>query len=123
VDSCARAHIDDVVGGQDRFAIVLDDDDCVAEIAKAGLSFDEAGVVPSVQPNAWLVEYVENAHQCGANLGGEADSLPFAGGKRLRAAIEGEVIESDVDEKAESSGDCLEERVCDRTLARREYLG
>ena len=52
VHAGARAHVDDVIGGEDRLAIVLDDEHRVAEIAKARLRLDEARVVARVEADA-----------------------------------------------------------------------
>ena len=122
VGARAGAHVDDVIGGEDGLAVVLDDHDGVAEIAQADLGFDEAGVVACVKAHARLVEDVEDADERGADLGGEPDALSLAGREGLRAAIEGEVVEADVDEETQASGDGLEQRLRDRSLAGRERL-
>ena len=75
MDARAGAHVDDVVGGEDGLAIVLDDDDGVAEVAQAGLRLDEARVVARVEADARLVEHVEDADERRADLRGEADAL------------------------------------------------
>ena len=56
----ARADVDDPVGGGDRVLVVLDDDEGVAQVAQAGERLDQAVVVPLVQPDARLVEDVED---------------------------------------------------------------
>ena len=86
VDAGARAHVDDVVGGEDRVAIVLDDDDAVAEVDEAAQRLEQARVVARVQADRRLVEHVEHADQRGADLRGEADALAFAARERLRAS-------------------------------------
>ncbi len=116
----AGAHVDDVVGREDRFAIVLHHEDGVAEIAQADLRFDEARVVARVEADAGLVEDVQHADERRADLRGQANALPFAGRERLRAAIEREVVEPHVDEEPEARGHGLEERIGDRALARSE---
>ena len=74
----ARPHVEDVIGGHDGLAIVLDDDDRVAEVAQAALGFDEAGVVARVKADAGLVEHIEDADQGGADLCRKADALALA---------------------------------------------
>ena len=71
-------HVDDVVGREDGLAVVLDDDDRVAEVAQARLRLDEARVVARVQADARLVEHVEDADERRADLRREADALPLA---------------------------------------------
>src|ERR1019366_4972013 len=99
VYACAGAHVDDVVGRQDGLPIVLDDDDRVAEIAEARLRLDEARVVARVEADAGLVEHVEHADERRADLCREPDALALARRERLRAAIEREVVEADIDEE------------------------
>ena len=94
VHAGARAHVDDVVGREDGLAVVLDDDDRVAEVAQARLRLDEARVVARVQAHARLVEHVEDADERGADLRGQADALPLARRERLRAAVERQVVEA-----------------------------
>ncbi len=115
-----RTHVDEMVGRENGLAIVLDDEDCVAEIAQPHLRGDEAGVVAGVKAHAWLVEHVEHAHERRADLRSQTNPLALARRQRLRAAVEGEVVEADVDEKAEARGDRLQERFGDRALARSE---
>ncbi len=77
----------------------------------------EPSVVARVQPYRRLVEHVEHADERGADLGGEADPLALAARERLGRAVEREVVESDVDEKAEAQGNGLEQRLGDGALA------
>jgi len=49
---------------------VLDDKDGVAEIAKMFKRAEQACIVSRVEADAWFVEYVENAAQPRADLGG-----------------------------------------------------
>src|ERR1019366_9298250 len=120
VHAGARTHVDDVVGREDGLAIVLDDDDGVAEVTKTRLRLDEARVVARVQADARLVEHVEHADQGRPDLRREPDALPFARRERLRAAIEREVVEPDVDEEPEARRDRLQQRFRDGALARAE---
>ena len=70
-----RSDIDDVVGHADRLFIVLDDDQCVAEIAKPQEGLDQTLVVALVQADRRLVEDVENTHQTGTDLRRQPDAL------------------------------------------------
>ncbi len=74
----ARAHIDDVVCSGNGVTIVFDDDDCIALISQVVQRFDEPIIVPLVQTDRWLVEYIGHAHQGGSDLIGQSDSLGFA---------------------------------------------
>ncbi len=75
VDAGAGADVDDVVGGQDRVLVVLDDDHGVAEVAQVPQRGEQAVVVALVQADGRLVEHVEHAGQAGADLRGEPDAL------------------------------------------------
>jgi len=72
------SEVDQMVGGADRFLVVLDDDHRVAEIAKPHKRRKQPRVVALVQPDARLVEDVQHAHQAGADLRGEPDALRLA---------------------------------------------
>ena len=78
VHAGARAHVDHVIGREDRLAIMLHDDHRIAEIPEPGLRLDEACIVPSVQAHARLVEYVENADERRSDLGRQPNALSFA---------------------------------------------
>ncbi len=88
VHACPGTHVDDVIGCRDRFLVVLDHDDGIAEVAQVLQRLDEALVVPLVQPDGGLVEHVHHPGEPGADLAREADALRLAAGKRVRGAGE-----------------------------------
>ena len=61
--SRARAKIDNVIGGANRFFIVLDHDDGIAEIAQPSQRAEQARVVALMQSDARLVQHIKNAGQ------------------------------------------------------------
>src|SRR6185437_3887557 len=71
VDSRAGAHVDDMVGGPDRFLVMLDDEHGVAEAAEALQRLQEAVVVLLVEADRGLVEDVEDSREAAADLAGE----------------------------------------------------
>jgi hypothetical protein len=75
---------------------VLDHDHGVAHVAQALERGDEAVVVALVQADGGLVQDVEDAHEAGADLGGQADALRLAARERRRGAREREVVEPHV---------------------------
>ena len=81
----ARADVDSPVRGLDRVLVVLDDDQGVAQVAQPEQRLDEPAVVALVQPDARLVEHVEDADQPGPDLGGEPDTLRLAAGEAARS--------------------------------------
>ena len=117
------ADVDDPVGRPDRLLVVLDDEDRVAEVAQPGQRGDELGVVALVEPDRWLVEDVQDAHQRRPDLGREPDALGLAARQRHARPVERQVVEPDVDEEAEPGDDLLEELVGDRPLALARGVG
>src|SRR4029077_9792176 len=67
-----------------------------------------------------LVEDVEDPGQLRADLGGQPDALALAAGQRGSAALEGEVVEADIDQEAEPGQDLLDDGARDLGLGRRE---
>ena len=113
----ARPHVDHEVRGADRLLVVLDDDDGVAQVAQALHRRDEAGVVPLVQSDRRLVEYVEHPHEPRADLGGEPDALRLAAGQGRGGALERQVVEAHVDKEAQPLDDLLHDTARDRLVS------
>ena len=84
----AGAQIDHMVGLADRVLVVFDHDDRVAEIAQIHQRVEQALIVALVQADRGLIENVHDADQSGADLTGEANSLRFAAGQGIGAAIQ-----------------------------------
>ena len=81
---------------------MLHDDQSVAEVTKFLERFDEAVVVPLMQPDGGFVEDIEDAHQVGTDLGGKAYPLGFTPGEGACTAREGQVSETDLFEEGEA---------------------
>src|SRR5256712_2341943 len=73
-----------------------------------------------MEPDGRLVEDVQASHEPGADLRREPDALRLASGERRRRAVDGEVVESDVDEEAEPGAYLLQHLLRDLPLARSE---
>ena len=78
MDAGAGAHVDHMVGGEDRLLVMLDDDDAVAEIAQPIERLEEPRIVALMQPDGRLVQHIEHAGEAGADLRGKADALALA---------------------------------------------
>ncbi len=113
----AGPHVDDVVGGAHHRLVVLDDEDGVAEVAQPLQGADEAGVVDRVEADGGLVADVEDAHQAGADLGGQADALGLAAGEGGGAPVQGQVVQSHLYHEVEPGADLLQGLVGDGALA------
>ena len=77
--------LDHVVGGANRFGIVLDDEHGVAAVAQAVQQAEQAVHVARMQPDRRLVEHVERVDELRAERVGEPDALRLAAGERARA--------------------------------------
>ena len=84
----------------DRVLVVLDNDQSVTQVAKPDEGVDEAPVVPLVQPDARLVQHVQDADQTRPDLGGQPDALRLAAGERPGTAVERQVVQADVEQEA-----------------------
>src|SRR5215831_8579498 len=79
--------VQDVVGGSNGLAVVLDDQDRIAQITQAFEAFEQALIIALMQTNARLVEDIEHPHQARTNLRCQANALAFPTGEGRRRAI------------------------------------
>ncbi len=77
VDAGTRADIDDMIGGEDRVLVMLDDDHCIADVAQVLQRVEQAVVVALMQADGGFVQHVEHAGEARADLRGEPDALRF----------------------------------------------
>ena len=105
-----------MIGRANRLLVVFHDNDRIAEIAKSSQGAEKSLVIALMQSDARLVEHVKNAGQTRADLRGEANTLRFAAGQRPTLAIQGEIAESDLDEKLQSRLDFVQHVVNDGPL-------
>ena len=101
----AGAEVDEVVGRLDDLAVVLDQDQGVAQVAEVPQGAEQPAVVARVQADRRLVEHVDHARQPAADLAGQADALALAAGERRRAAAQAQVIEADVHQERQPVAD------------------
>ena len=59
----AGPDVDSPIRCFDRFLVVLDDDQGVTQIPEPEQRLDEPSIVPLVQPDAGLVEHIEDTNQ------------------------------------------------------------
>ena len=113
-DDLAAAHagsgaeVDDQIGGPHGVFVVLDDHHGVAQIAQLRNRREQPLIVAGMQPDRRLVQDVQHADQPAADLPGQANPLRLAAGERRRGAIERQIIESHVRQKAEPPANLLE---------------
>ncbi len=78
VDSGARADVNHPIGSHDGLLVMFNHDDRIAGIPQSLQRMDEPAVVVVVQPDAGLVENVENIDELRTDLGCKSDPLAFA---------------------------------------------
>ena len=120
VHAGARAHIDDVVGFQHGFFIVLHHDESIAQIPQVLEGVQQLGVVPLVQANGRLIQNVQHAHQGRTDLGGQPDALALTAGQSAAAAGKGQVLQAHALQKAQPFPDLLEDAGGDHVLPLRQ---
>ena len=98
----AGAEVEQVVGGGDHFAIVLDQDQRVAEVAEVLQGCEQPAIVARMQADGRLVEDVQHAGQAAADLAGQPDALRFAAGQRRRRPAQRQIVEADIDEELQA---------------------
>ena len=86
--SRSRTEVDDVVGGTNRFFVVFDHDNGIAEIAQLAQRPQKPRVIALVQSDAWFIEHVKNTSQAGPDLACQPDALGLAAGKRAALSVE-----------------------------------
>ena len=105
----AGAEVHEPVRRRHGFAVVLDHDQGVADVAQVAQGVQQFDVVPLMQPDGGFVENVEHTGEFRSDLGGQADALGFAAGQGGPLAAERQVIQTHVDQKIQSAGDLLEQ--------------
>ncbi len=109
MDAGARAHVDHMIGGADRFFVMLDHEHGVAEIAQAFERFQKLCVVALVQADGRLVEHIQHAGQARTDLRGKADALALAARQRAGGAAKREIIQAHIVEEFQPRADFLQD--------------
>ena len=88
-----------LVAARDHLAVVLDDQQRVAQVAKLVQRRQQPRVVARVQADRRFVEDVQHAAQAAAELAGQPNPLRFAVGQRRGAAGQRQVLEAHVEQE------------------------
>ena len=89
----------------------------IAQVAQVGEGPQQSFVVALVQADRGFVEDVHDSNQAGTNLAGQPDPLRLAAGEGVCAAIQGEVVEANVDQELQAGADLLLDLVGDLATA------
>ncbi len=116
----AWSEIDQVVGRLDDLAVVLDQDQGIAQVSQAAKSTQQPGIVARVQADRGLVKHIEHAGQPAADLAGQADALALAAGERGRSPRQRQVIEPDLHQEGQPVADLAHQVAGDVPLVGRE---
>ena len=105
----AGADVDHMVRQFDGVLVVLDNDHRIAEVAQMQQGIEQPLVVALVQADGGFVQHIHHAHQSGADLAGQTDALRLAARQGVGAAVERQVIQANVDQKAQALADFLDD--------------
>ena len=112
-----RTDVNQMGGGLDGRAVVLDDDDGVAQVAQPDQGLDQALVVALVQTDRRLVEHVQAPDEAGSDLGREADALSLSTREGGRRTVQRQIVQPDVEQESQPDTDLLEHPLGDDRLA------
>jgi hypothetical protein len=84
---------------------VLHHDDGVPQIAQNLQGGQQPLGVPGVQADAGLIQNIKNAGELGADLGGQADALGLAPGQGGGGPLQGQVIQTHLQQKPQALAD------------------
>ena len=96
---------------------MLDHNEGIANIAQTLQRLNKPVVIALVQTNGRFIEHIKYTGQTGTNLRSQTDALCLAARKRGCAAIQGQVIQTDVQKEAQPSLGFLEYRTGNDFLA------
>ena len=102
--ACAWPHVHYVVGGADHVFVMLDHEHAIAHVAQALQRADQAIVVALVQADAGFIEHIHHARKARADLRCQANALRFAAGECFGAALQREVAQAHIYQKAQARG-------------------
>ena len=104
--------VDEVVGGEDRFLVVLDHDHGVAEIAQPAQGVEQSSVIALMQADRGLIEDIHHAGETRTDLTRQTDALRLAARERVGTTFERQVLEPYVHEEAQSIENLTHDLAC-----------
>ena len=116
VDARSGTKVNYIVGIGNGFPVMFHHNHAVAQVAQQLQGIDQLDVVALMQPDAWFIQYIENTHKLGADLGSQAYALGFAAAQGLRFTVEAEIAQTYIQQKVDPVADLLEHLAADRSL-------
>ena len=101
-DSGSRSEIDQRVCSSHRVFVVLDHDQCIAQVSQAFERLEQFVVIPRVQSDRWFIEHVKHADQPSPDLACQSNPLRFPSRERWGSPLERKVPQSYVDQELET---------------------
>ena len=114
--ACTRTDIDDMVGSVHGVLIVLDHNQCVAQITQTLERIEQLVVVALVQTDGRLVQNIQHAHERRTDLRRQTDALALAARQRTRSTRQGQVFQTDRLQKSQTVQDFLDDTITDLVL-------
>ena len=119
--ACSRTDVDNLVGSIHRFLVMLNDNQCIAQITQMLKRFQQLAVIALVQTDARFVQNIQYACQTAAYLRCQTDALRFAAAERTGASVERQVIKAYVIEELQTRHNLLQNLMRNYLLLRRQH--
>ncbi len=104
-----RAHVDHMVGGENRLLVMFDHQHRIAQVAQALEADQQPVIVALVQADGGFVQHIEHAGQARADLRGQPDTLALAAGQGAGIARQVQIVQAHIHEEAQAVVDLLQD--------------
>ena len=102
-----RSDIDDVIGAEHGFFVMLDHQQGIAQITQSLQRIQQFPVIALMQADTRFIQNIQYTDQPRTNLRRQADPLRLAAGQRTGRPVQRQVVQPDIDQKAEPGVDFL----------------
>ena len=99
--------VDDIVGSTHHLLIMLDDNNCVAQVPQAMDDTDEALSITLVEADTRFVQDVERAYEATSELRREGHSLALPTGEGAGETVKGQITQADLIEEGQARADLM----------------
>ena len=100
--------VDDIVGSTHHLLIMLDDNNCVAQVPQAMDDTDEALSITLVQTDTRFVQDVERAYEAAPELRRESHTLALPTGEGAGETVKGQIAQADLIEESQARADLMQ---------------
>ena len=99
--------VDDVVGSTHHLLIMLDDDNCIAQVSQTVNDTDEALGITLVEADTRFVQDVERAYEATSELRRESHALALPTGEGAGESVKGQITQADLIEEGQARADLM----------------